>query len=252
MKNRINTTTILLVALLLFGCKKEKNDDPVITPEPTPTTDGQKGKVATYNNGEFIDTYYYDSQGRAISLKRDGKLSATASYNTSYYKVVEYDSEGNPVDSVVYPLNAQGYIASSGNETYTYDTEGHVIKIERPSSKTENTFNNEGDKVKYVDTYNSADGTSIYTFNVSYLPTLNSIDFGDSFIWGKDSKHLMSEEIVHWVKYNAIGEEVDSYTQTSNTYTYEFDSKGRVSKCTQNQNEGGVFHSYVTTYTYYE
>jgi hypothetical protein len=84
-----------------------------------------------------------------------------------------------------------------------------------------------------------AGNNNLVTTSYTYLSTIDSRDFGLAFI-GKQNTNLISTETVTQL--------INGSTYTVNyTYSYTFDSKGRVAQ--QVQSSGTA--TYTTAYTYY-
>ena len=234
MKKLFKNLTVLLILISFFaigGCKKK--DGPLTTP---PAING-KVKTSTNSDGSgtpSTTTYTYDSGGK-LTMMQQNDQKITIVWTSSKVVMNFYDSTGTIIvekDSAV--LNAQGYISSNNGITFTYDSEGH---------RTGATSTNETD----VYTWSGGNCTSIVYTSASNPVETNSFNyltdktdyrsFGMEYIEGKGNKNL-------------IGSDTDnkSGSPVTTTYTYEYDSKGRVSK----ETKVSTGSTQINSYTYFD
>jgi hypothetical protein len=247
---KLNKTMLvaLLTGMALCGCQK---DDDAPSNENGGT--GVKGTPLiakmTVHDGKGVRTssHTYDSKGRMISYNWDVVeasnyfKSATLSYSES--KIVEKITLGdNSTLTIELNLNGKGLAVSfvtkdvNGNILYTsecdYDIDGYLVHKKDVDKKGNYecsysyTVEN-GNVVKMVRASNSGSAeTETYTYYTDKPNTVGNENNG-AFCCGKQSKNLVKS------KTNG-GHTV--------TYTYEFDSKNRVTKqlCSE-----GSFTEYI-------
>lgn len=216
-----------LPVLILSSCEDPEAPDQI------------NGRLATSVSDGATTSYDYDSEGRLTRWEQTGA-------GTTYLVTIQYgsgtvtwtesftDSSGTQSGTTIYTLNGQGLAASdnSGN-TYTYNADGNQTMTSGSSGSFTYTWVGGNNT---VETAADSSGTVQGTTTKTYLTDkVDYRDYGLGFM-GKPSKNLISSSASTW----------GGSTQNA-TYTYEYDSKGRVSKETMTYS--GSTPS-VTTYTY--
>jgi len=238
--------SLLLLATatgLLVSCSKNNNNSPVNNPTPG------SFRVKTYSSNYGTTTYTYDAQGRLI-LKVFGN-GAKSEYNYSTpNKVIEsyYFSNGNLEGTGEFDLDANGLmikeVYSDGPAnlyTTDYDANKNVIKevhnINGNISVLDYFYTNGNlDSMQYK-TNGSLYHTTIYSYYTDKPDLLNNDIWGQGYE-GYYGKHLLKKEQTRYT---------DGTTDNVWEYTYEYDSKGRVSKCNSKNGQ----NTEVSYYTYY-
>lgn len=227
MKNAICFSIALLTVGIFSSCEEE-------------TVDAINGKVASMASDGTNTSLEYDDQGRLTSYTQTGggnTYQVTIQYGSGTVTWTESftDSSGTASGTTIYSLNGQGYaVSDNGGTTYTYDSDGHLLSETSSSSSVEYTWSG-GNQVSNVNS--DSTGAAQYTQTKTYLADKEDYrDFGMAFL-GKQSKNLI----------NTVTDNYGATTYNA-TYTYEYDSKGRVSKETVAYQ--GSSNPSVTTYTY--
>lgn len=202
-------TAVLFMLLLAFnGCKKDK--DEVLESARVKThslTNLQSGYALS-------ETYSYDAQGRVTLVEYSNGNREDYSYAANQVTISYSDTSLNPPYVITVNLNSRGLAEScSDGRTFEYNAEGYLVK------------ENLGvDSFVY---YNYINGNLVartrvgpggiiidYSFRTFTTDKQEFRDYGVAF-WGKRNKNLVQS-----MQFNAF---IDFHT-------YEFDSKGRVSK----------------------
>ncbi len=235
----------LLAGMAICGCQK---DDETSNEENGGT--GVKGTSLiasmTLHNKEGVTTlsFKYDEKGRLVGEvdKKNNAdyYSSSIAYEASkYIKTSVYVSSGNKMVSTGM-LNERGLATSviykcsidedSGTDVYEYNSEGfciHRVMTYKDGDKNEHTYTIGGGNVlEDKESFQNNLDYWIYTYYTDKANTIGIENMGVSFS-GKQSKNLVKS------KTNG-GHTV--------TYTYEFDSKNRVTKqlCSE-----GSFTEYI-------
>ena len=213
---KLSAYTVVLfvaVAMVASSCKKE---------EIAPTRVHTINYADNNGNSLFTEEYIYDEQYRLSQVEIDDSLVASFTYND--LSVVETNGKNNGV----YALNTDGYVINTNYEfsvltNFFYSTPGYVDSTKQGSVSTYYTWNGEN----LVSTYGT--DTINYTYLTDKFTTIGNEYIGRAYL-GKDSKNLVSTA---------------TYTSSNTTisYTYEFDAQNRVTK----RSNGTL----VETYTYY-
>lgn len=273
-KNSFFLITILFAFNLIFNACDKDNDNAENSSNPLLSS------VSYYYNGqsEGTETYQYDKQGRLIKMTYDDGEYSLIEYSASTVTVKDYEdgelgytvilnlnSKGQCVsqdedgDLTAYEYDSNGYRKSSVyesddyiyTETFTVSGGNYVTIVSEDQSITKsasiispdlfrksNLFKKLGMSSKPQNTLKSTANYSSKTDFQFYLDKSNTIDYenmGVSFL-GKQNKNLIKEEK------RTSTYESETYTDIT-TYTYEYDSIGRVTK--QTDNDGSY-----STYTY--
>ena len=234
---------LLITTAGFVACKKNNMDAPAA---PANTS----GKIKTWVSGATITTYTYDAQGRVIvEANSDG-----SGYEYEYLTGIVNEKQFNAghVLNVTYKneLNADGLVirkTASNNAAYE---ELYTYNADKTEAKQIGHYS--GGITQVIDYYYSNDncdssrfsgnsGVWSLTIQRTYYPDkLNSIasENQGEFFYGKDNANLQKTEIY---KYS------DGSTNTPTTFTYEFDTNGRVVKQTGTQGNNiniGIFSYY--------
>jgi YD repeat-containing protein len=236
----------LLIAVvgLLISCSKNNGTTP---DEPTPPPAGSI-KIKTFTGDNGTTTFTHDSQGRLATRLYPNGGKEEYDYSTPNKIIKKYYFPDGSLDGTGdLDLNAAGLVIkgvySDGGPnlyTYEYDAEKNLVKmaIEANGNATIVDYfytngNLDSSRYKLNGNHHS---TTHYTYYTDKADLLNNDVYGQGYE-GYFGKYLLKKEQTHY----ADGD------QKAWDYSYEFDSKGRVSKRTikngQNQEVG--------LYTYY-
>lgn len=216
----------LLLSLTLFiSCDKSQDTEPQPEENKIP-----KIKTETrYSNGNFwyTNTYEYDQEGRIAKLSNEDIIT-TYQYEPGKVIIKNVYNKSGQIYNDTLLLNNKGFVAVSDDFNYEYDAEGYRILapdfLTTPPSALTLTILN-GNMVKSTPKYwnEYVMQTSTYKFQAG----LNTIgDENKGIFWnGTQNKNLMSEEYIKTVTPGRTYELLS-------TFTYEFDTKIRVSKKT--------------------
>lgn len=256
MKTKLMFVVCVIFLSAFYSCKKSENNG---TPATSQTR--IKGVTFTDTSGNTFESslYAYDDQGRLTTMSYIYTVlpsQGTMRFEYSANKVVrkEFTTGTNPVDILTYDLNSSGLAVkgvevtydSLGNSTgdtifstWQYDQSGYLIhhlQYHNPDSTglLDYTY-----QVSGGNTVSSTLQTGAYstTFTYEYWPdsknSISNLTMGQSFLGTPPANLLKSES-------------VSGYPTMS--YTYLFDSQGRVTK-EQVQSSGGDI--YQLGFTYY-
>ena len=209
-----STMLLLLIPSVSFisSCKKSTPVD---------------GKVATITVGSSVSTFTYDTQGRLTTY-------TTASGSTSLVyspSSVTISAGGN---SVVVPLNNQGYASTAGLDVYSYDNNGYLLSDVYNGTTTTNYSFNGGNLTSVI-------SNNVTTDAYSYLNTTDYRDYGLHFI-GKGGSYVdFTPKSTNLINTDLSG-------AVTYQYSYTFDAKGRVQTQTVTGNGGSTtsVYSYVS------
>jgi len=266
---------LILVAIFctigLVDCKKDDNSD-----SPSNLSGSKLSKVTFGNESS---TFQYDGKGRLSKISHGSGAYTTLEYSASTVVIKEFNEQGIQDNSYwTYTLNSKGLATTcSYNEaglsgkivgirsnshlknaftilaasdiltTYEYDANGFLIKEVYPeTNETKNYVISNGNVVSSFGTWEWG-----YENTYQYLANSTNTIFDDDFDMGGNENigiYFMGKRNTNLI--SAITERVKDEYGTFHTYqysySYEFDSKNRVTKKTSSsQND-----SYVTTYTY--
>lgn len=220
---------LFLLIGLITGCAK-KADDVVVH------------RVLTITTEEASDTstatFAYNSAGQCTEahLFTPGRR-VTYSYTSGQVLAYRYNSPSTvPFDSIFYQLNSAGLVASdSKGNTFTYNDDGQLVTTTNTTGYV--LTNTWADGNMLASTDNTGGDTTTYNWTY-YTDKPDTRSMG--LEWqGKRSKNLLSG-------YTLSSTSPGSITST-HTFTYEFDSQGRVSKMTDTDGNGWLI---VYRYTY--
>jgi len=196
-------------------------------------------KSAIIDSG-YANTYTYDSLGRQIMAQIDTVVT-TYGYGQGYVlKTITLAGQQFITD---YTTNASGLATSdTKGYVYAYDNSGYLISKSYTGAGSFDSITytiSGGNAITSVEHQADSATNNVITTNYTYLSTIDSRNFGLAFL-GKANTNLISTV--------AITQTISGSSYTANyTYTYSYDSRGRVSQ--QVINNGSA--SYISTYTYY-
>lgn len=228
--------TVIGMFALLLSCQKNGKPD-----------QDETGKITSVTqNGNTLD-YEYDNEGRLVSRTAP---EGNTTYTYTPLMVTEKINAATGPITLIYELNAQGlvskcydlnspqlftsyqYNAAGVLVTETYDEAGNGIV------ETSYHYGAAGDlDSAIVRRFNNIIQKKIFEFDTSQPNVIAAEKFGIP-IFGKDSPHLIKKQ----TEINTGG------TTVTNTYTYEFDNIGRVTKIIQRQ--PGTSQEEITNYSY--
>ncbi len=183
--------------------------------------------------------YSYDAQGR-ITIKTivfnnplgsgTDKYIFTYSVNSVISQYFSPATSSTPSSFDTIFLNAQGQETGySGHENiFSYDAEGYLISFYAGSTVVTRSYTN-GNLT--TSTYNGSSTTCAYLND-----KLEYRDYASIYFQGKGNKNLTNV--------------ITLSSGSTDTYTYEYDSKGRVTKQTNVTSTDPVGDSHYSTYTY--
>lgn len=271
---------LLLVGnLFLNSCDKDKDDDqkasiPLLA---TSKSYNENGDL------DYSESFQYDNQGRVIKMDDNEGYNATLAYTASTVTIQNYDDnefsgtntlqlnskglctsiswdeEGEDIQTYEYDSNGFRKLSTEQDGSWVSTTaftvsEGNYVRsISTEQSGTENSaltkvsFSKRTSliadlkmKLSPQNRLKSAtEESSSQTDYEFYKDKTNTIEYENMGVtfFGKQNKNAIKEE-VRTATYNG-----EVYGPTTTSYTYEFDSKGRITK--QTSNEGNY-----TVYTY--
>jgi len=221
MRKLLNIGTMLTLAASVFfisGCKKSSSPNGLIATYTQVISDNGVNTTTVY-------TFSYDGQNRLTEYQATGKVPITFAYSSGQVT----QTQGTSI--TIYSLNSQG-LATSDNQgnTYVYDNNGYLTAQTNTAQGTSATYTiSNGDVLSEVST--SAGVTTNYAY--TFLSTADYRSNGTSFL-GKSNVNLVNSETI-------------SNPGTSTyTFSYTFDSKGRV----QTQQVVSNGETITDTYTY--
>jgi hypothetical protein len=244
MKKIILSVTVL--AMVFVGCKKEEtkpttsssvNSNTRIISEIDYNFD-QSGKVTD----STVNTASYDANGRIISqiskYNNNSIYSSSINYSSSSMLTVNESYKG--VDTSF--TNKRFYFLDTKGLVYKYCTEGKKDTTNfyySPDGFLK--YDNKDEVVEVVNGNVVKEGNTTYEYYLDKTNTTGNAYRGINFL-GNESKNLVKKE-----KYTYDNMGGSSFTEEY-LYTYEFDSKNRVSKSIKTTVDNGS--KTVTKYTY--
>jgi len=201
-----SSALVLMVALLVIGGCKKT---PVVTGFIASQT--ETNSPNGQNPTTTVTTNTYDAQNRLVEQQATGTTPFTIAYSNGQVTV----TQGSNI--TIFTLNSAGYATTSSSHAA-----GATTSV--------NTISN-GDLQSSAQTTNGATTTYSYT----YLTTVDYRSNGVAFL-GKNSTHLV----------NTLTVSAGTNNTTVYTYSYTFDSKGRV----QTQSLSSVNGTDIISYTY--
>ena len=241
----------LSAALLLIVASCSKNND-----KPTDETKSCRQTETKFNDGTVFQ-YTYDDKARVVTWKKvwTSGTPETVTYQYSANEIVETEKSDyinvtkHAVDAsgrITTSTTTHGYDNSVSASTYTYDANGNLTQIKEGSSTpitlgytngNLTTINNQ--QVTYTitygtDTYNG--GFFRYNTNDTFPEELETPLFS---YFGKRSKALPTKSVVNW-----------GGTETTESYTYEKDVNGNVTKFVNSVKQGSNTYTNTVQYTF--
>jgi hypothetical protein len=235
------TSLLTLVALMSFfaGCKK----DPGAALPAKVTISNVKSMITNSATGE-PDTvvYTYDNLGRQTTALTDTLLTT---YTYSGDTVIMHYLLAGEQFTTFYTLSASGQaVSDSKGNSYAYNSSGYL-------TRQSYAYGAGYDSISYlymlsglndsisIQHQQDAATHNLVTIRYTYLPTIDSRNFGLTFL-GKQNTNLINTETDSQVLNGS------TYSITY-TYSYTFDSQGRVTQQVQTSGTS----TYTTAYTYY-
>ncbi|TCC98657.1 DUF4595 domain-containing protein [Pedobacter hiemivivus] len=237
-----------LCMLIVASCKKDKTDDKVADCLLTEST--YTGEDGHTRNSIFT----YNTEGKVIKVKGgeggpNDDLEVTYTYSNS--KIIEVQTQHGQSFTITYTLDGQGRIVHQTNEqgyvdTYIYNAEGYLVEIQGYNADATAAYNS---KYSYTNgNLTSIDSGNSYTINYIYGAELANDNFvnEEEFpfdnvlrkFFGKTSKNLVSKLV----------ETSGSGNPFEETYTYEKDANGNITKVSALSNDGDSY-TMVSKYT---
>ena len=238
-----NLFLFLFVAIAVTACKKNSDDAP--QPPGGGGSSAIRIKSVTYSNG--VEHLTYDAQGRIIlDVDPDGSkeeyeylpgivnekvYAINGDYKYSYKNELNSDGEVTRTTRSDFPAN---------EELLYYNPDKSLTKRISKSNgfiQTTDYFYSNGncDSLRFSSNgqWNS---TIVKTFYADKLNNISMENFGFLF-YGKQDKNLQKSEEYKYPDGSSNGIE---------TYVYEFDQQGRITKLTSTHNN----NIYISLYTY--
>jgi YD repeat-containing protein len=229
------------LTFFLFSCKKNHDDVPA-----GPAAGDIKVKTYTGDYGTYA--YSYDSKGRLVLLTRpDGSKSEFDYSNPGKIINKYYFADGNLEGTGEIDLNADGLmikrVYSDGAPnvgTFDYDANKNIIKKSYTvggNTTVQDFFYTNGnlDSIRYNLNGNLQYAT-VFTYYTNKANVLNKDVYGKGYE-GNEGKYLLKTEDTRYADgTHSIGE-----------HSYDFDTKGRVTK--QTSQKGANIE--IALYTYH-
>ena len=223
---------IIAIILITFSTSCSK-DEPQTIAQPEPVV--VVPKVKTFTIGTSLYTHTYDTQGRLLArISSDGyKNEYTYTSNTVTNKYYESNVQ---TSTYIYDLNADGLkikslrtFPSAGNyqTVYTYNANKQLVTLVNSNSldtktSTKTFFYTAKDLEHTEETfsYNTNNWKFYYTYFIDKTNTFGNKNQGYLFDIEEESQHPIKTLTAVFSPTNT---QVDSYT-------YEYDAQGRISK----------------------
>lgn len=244
------TNMLMLATILLFSACSKKGNDPEVIVDPVSKT-CQIVTVEEVNESPI--TYTYDDQGRVLKVTELYGFG-TGTFTYSAGKVTFKDS--NDGTNKEFNTDTQGRIVSDSRDTYKYNADGYLTEKNDGSIPAEFvlTYTN-GNLVKVVTDGKETSDITYYEdeINQNLMGFENPLFSGLLFnhhtfssltatFMGKPSKNLV-KSITVVEKDASTGLNV----QTTETYTYQKDSDGKVTSQTVKRDAPSGSYSGVST-----
>jgi hypothetical protein len=221
--------SITVLAMVFVGCKKEETK-PSDSSTSSSTSRISKETTYSYKDSIITDTsitlYTYDSKGRLVSEINDYFTSTYSYISANLISITKSLKNNSSIQNfkVNYILDSKGKVIKQYSEGTNDTTKVNYTKEGFPlpaSSNIQIEVLNEN----IVKNVNTTNGNTIYEY---YLDKINGLGYANHGVYfmGKDSKNLIKS-----VKWESPGTQK---MRSSTQYTYEFDSKNRVIKSTEN------------------
>jgi len=180
-----------------------------------------KTHIATYGDGAAEnEAFEYDSKGRVVKIiLSDGNVLITYVSDTQIKVVEGSDVSEYTLDANGRAVSVKSTDASGAVETYTFMYSGGFMSFEGQTTTVSN-----GNIVKEVAIVGEYTYETIYAYYTDKTNTIGTNNQGVKFM-GLDNKNPVKTATSTSTSPNG------TYSSTVN-YTYEFDSKGRITKVT--------------------
>lgn len=229
MKNVKKIITIILIAFSI-SCSKDEPQT-IVQPEPVAVIP----KVKTFTIGTSLFTHTYDASGRLLTrISSDGnKDEYSYANNTVTYKYFQSNVQQS---TYVYDLNADGLkikslrtFPATGNyqTVYSYNANKQLATLVNSNSLdtkiTTKTFFYEGKNLEHTEqtfSYNLDNWKMYYTYFTDKTNTFGNKNKGYLFDNEEQSENVVK---TFTAVFSPTNTQVD-------TYTYEYDTQGRISK----------------------
>lgn len=225
MKAHTFTLILFSAVLLITGCKKEDIGDPF-------------PKIRTrVDDLGYTYTYTYRGDGKLLKMYGSDGYKSEYTYAKGVVTINNMAGEDNvSTPYIKLELNDKGLVTKE-----TFDSAYTILHEYNGDNKLQRSvYPNRIEEITWIDgniVRSESDGILLdYTYYTDNANMLSDRVYGFDF-FGNDSKNLLKSTTV-----TANGE-----TYTSN-YTYEFDSKGRITKKIDTRSVGVVR---TETFTYY-
>ena len=243
----LSAVTLLIVA----SCKKTLNDNDKSKEE----TCSLKEITTTYDGSDDLKTVYkYDDQGRVTQMQyADDNYSENYTYSATQIK--EVINDGSDVITTTFQLDATGKIVSGSTKypasmsyydstsEYIYNSEGYLAEWKRTTTGANATITSS--KYTYTSgnlaSIKNGSSTTTITYTSEETPPNFYFDLPNGYpffathalkkYFGKVSKNLMSK--ITW-------------ESGFESYSYEKEAKGQISKVTSTYDDGTVEVSAIT------
>lgn len=250
MSSLVKSVGFTVLTFVLFACSKSNE-----TTE-TQTSGCALASLSELYNGATTRAFFYsyDNQGRVSRVDFDARQSTT--YETYSYAadriVVGGTALGN--GTAVYNLDANGRVVKYGQATFTYNSEGYLIKSSETNGPhtTNITYTYQDGNLVRVDQVGNYGGpqpvitTVLYEYDeqqaIPSIPPGNPINnFGSSrsvlgAYFGKGSKNMVKKETA---KNGTSADEI-------RTHTYTRDDKGNITKIKTDVSDGRTGERHLT------
>ncbi|MDB5226429.1 MAG: hypothetical protein JWN78_622 [Bacteroidota bacterium] len=256
MKSGNKFIMLFVFTLLFFGCKKTSTTNVTNTPPTLVST-------LTFNPSGIVDSFYYDSLNRISRSKQIGNAGYTSYVYKGSDSVIVYAvaSTTDSSRSTTYKINSAGlvsviyYNTSNSSSSYTYDANGYPLYVFTTSSlgSATDTFvissgNISEHRSQGTNVFLSFTQKQTYTFITDKTNSVNNASRGMPF-FGKSNTNPISTEIFHSVTTTIIPFPSTNTVDETYSYTYEYNSAGRVTKITKTTGSSGAVNA--ESYTYY-
>ena len=276
MKKLLCLVLSLLLALSMFGCKKQEGgettaptESPAAPEKPALEDFGPWVVTAEYQRDtDKLRNYRYDETGALLGY---GDYQATTEANDlggKTVKLVAYDADGNVsamLSKMEYAYNAKGQLVSyqcfeapggtlGENVTFDYDANGHMvkqIKCYRDNLQDTITYTYDGNRVKTTTFANSVNEAT-YSYVYDDEGVLSQLDFKVKYVKSGNvvegslalQKSVYQDDTTYRVVLSAGGAS-EGVTQGKEILFYEvkFDEQDKPIHVTLEIKEWGVFQS---------
>ncbi len=242
-----NITLLFFIAVALstfFGCKKGADAKDL--------TGKVKILQSTFSGlADSRDSFVYNTDGNIQEIVRGAGGGTTYTYDdATHITEAQYNGAGDLIQTTKWHLNSDGLVDSAtllfgGNysyEVFRYDNGGHKVHMDfYTAAHTLDAVydwvitNGNSTNYNYTDELGNFLGGQTTVFN-DKLNSIGTEQIGQSFL-GKASKNLpVSAQ-------QSIGGSTNNYT-----WTYTFDSQGRMATSIQNDGSGNPVITQVVTY----